>query len=484
MGDLIVAGPGVTTAVATDELLDDAARFTAAAELLAAWRDRLASVRERAMRDGWAIDRPETLAWAQSALNSCEADARELAGALAASADGYDAAERDSAASRFGERLAAGLLGVMAPGLALSILPAAFGFGSAVAATSLISPETTRAAFAMLFAAHGREVLADPRFVSLVRAVADDADEFVAGLLHSPGLWAGGSGVEVPENASMVVAAAGLVGLVAGTTALVETPVGVRRADPPATSPTGAPSAIAPAPRGIGDLADRVPPSEADAPQVRIERYAGADGPRWVVYSAGTADFTVEPGAEPYDSTSNVHMVAESAGLPTTRGAGERAIRQAMDQAGIAPGDPIVLVGHSAGGLAAANLAADPSLDVVAAVNLGGPIGQVDTGDVPTLSVEHSEDFVPATGGHGVAAPGRIVVERSVGELVHGDAAAVPAHALTAYRGTAEAIDASDDERLREFRARITEFIGTGAAEVTFWRAVRADGEAGTGSAG
>jgi hypothetical protein len=299
----------------------------------------------------------------------------------------------------------------------------------------------------------------------------------VAGLLRSPGLWAGGSSIEVPENAAMAVAAAGLVAVVAGTTALVETPVRVGRAEPPAASPSGAAGSIAPPPDGIGDLADRVPPSDADAPQIRIERYAGVDGPHWIVYSAGTADFTVLPAAEPYDSTSNVHMVAESAGLSTTPGAGERAIRQAMEQAGIASGDPIVLVGHSAGGLAVANLAADPTMHVVAAVNLGGPVGQVDTGDVPMLSVEHSEDFVPATGGHGVAAPGRVVVERSVGELRNGDDAAVPAHALTAYRRTAEAVDASDDERLQEFRERIAEFAGTGSAEVTYWRATRADAD-------
>ncbi|MFE5670391.1 hypothetical protein ACFQ58_02170 [Agromyces sp. NPDC056523] len=483
MGDLIVSGPGVTTAVATEELRADALKFSTVADILAGWRDRAAAIRERATRDGLAIEHPETFGWAHLALASSEADARELAGALVMSADGYDEAERSSASGRFGVRLAAGLLGVMAPALGLSIGPTALAFGGAVAASSLIAPEATRAAFAMLFAEHGREVLADPRFVSLVRAVADDADEFVAGLLRNPGLWAAGSDIEVPENAAMAIAAAGLVGLVAGTTALVETPVRVRRADPPETSASGATGTAAPPPRGIGDLAHRVPPSDADAPQIRIERYAGADGPRWVVYSAGTADFTVVPGVEPYDSTSNVHMVAESAAATTTAGAGERAIRSAMEQAGIAPGDPIVLVGHSAGGIAVANLAADPSLEIVAAVNLGGPVGQVDTGDVPMLSVEHAEDFVPATGGHGVAATGRVVVERSVGELVHGDDAAVPAHALTAYRGTAEAIDASDDERLREFRARIAAFTDAGSADVTYWRAVRDDREAGDGRA-
>ena len=95
-------------------------------------------------------------------------------------------------------------------------------------------------------------------------------------------------------------------------------------------------------------------------------------GSRWIVYSAGTADFGVTPATEPYDTTSNVHMVAASAGLPVVDGGGERAIRQAMDQAGVAPGDPILLVGHSGGGLAIANLAADPSRNVVAAVSLVG----------------------------------------------------------------------------------------------------------------
>jgi pimeloyl-ACP methyl ester carboxylesterase len=147
-----------------------------------------------------------------------------------------------------------------------------------------------------------------------------------------------------------------------------------------------------------------------------------------------------------------------------------------MTEAGVGPGEPVIVVGHSAGGMVAANLAAgtDPDLEVAAAVNLGGPAAQVATGDTPVLSVAHSEDFVPATAGSGVGADGRIEVERSVGALPPEEGDTVPAHALPQYQGTARMIDRDDDPRLREFRDLVTGFTGgESPADVSLWHAVR-----------
>jgi hypothetical protein len=89
------------------------------------------------------------------------------------------------------------------------------------------------------------------------------------------------------------------------------------------------------------------------------------------------------------------------------------------------------------------------------------------------LSVEHSEDLVPATGGTGVTADGRLVVERSLAPLEPTLDDPLPAHALTAYRGTADVIDGSDDPRLAEFARLVDDLTDGASATTTEWHAER-----------
>ncbi|BDZ54811.1 hypothetical protein GCM10025870_18840 [Agromyces marinus] len=155
-----------------------------------------------------------------------------------------------------------------------------------------------------------------------------------------------------------------------------------------------------------------------------------------------------------------------------------------MTQAGVAPGEPIVVVGHSAGGIVAANLAADPGLAVVGAVSLGGPVVQVDTGGTPMVSVTHPEDLVPATGGAGRPVADRIDVQRSLGEVRAREGAPLPAHALTEYRVTAELIDESDDARLVAFRGIVDDLTRGEVPETTHWTGTRVPAEEVAGSGG
>ena len=477
------SGSGLS--VETEALLAEAVRLSAAAHIIDGWAGRVSGVRGRLDETGLAgtsWGAVLALDTAHAAFDAARGSAHDLSQALVMGAGRYAAAEGlASWLSDAGKRIAAGVLGMAAPTLLLvGASAAAMSLAPALVAglfDAVTDPTAHAAALDRLVREHGLPILSDPAFVGLVRAAVDQTDEFVAGLFRSQALFAAGTALEAPENANLLIAAAAVVGLATGSGALRETEVAVARSSPPVGERSGAPAGPV---LGVADLADRVPPSEAGAPQIRIERYDAADGPRWIVYSGGTVDFGTTPADEPYDMTSNVHGVADASllgdlvRLPEERAASERAVRAAMAAAHVAPGDPVIVVGHSAGGMVAANLAADPDLEVVAAVNLGGPAAQVSTGDTPVLSVTHSEDLVPATGGSGVAAGGRIEVERSLGARSPQQGASFPAHALAEYQDTARLIDRSDDPRLGEFRDVLTRFTdGIAPATVSYWRADR-----------
>ncbi|WP_401000584.1 hypothetical protein [Agromyces sp. GXQ0307] len=493
--------------VETESLIAEALRLAAVAHLADGWSARsaalLAEAHQVATRDpadrAWAaaID----LDTAHAGFGSAGRAASDLSTALGLSATRYVMVEGVVAGlADAGRRIGAGLLGIAASSVALPVASAAALALAPVAAASILPLVFDRGRYAeaveALITEHGLPILSDPGFVGFVRAAADQADEFLAGLFRAQGLFAIGSELDAPENAGLLLAAAGVVALATGGRGLRETPIsdpvrvaapevaalGGSGGDAPAriSAATGRSGPDAGAVDGIADLADRIPPSEAGGPQVRIERYESDDGPRWIVYSAGTADFGATPAEEPYDMTANLHGVAGASvlhdliGLPSEAAASERALRASMAQAGVEAGDPVIVVGHSAGGMVAANLAADPDLDVVAAISLGGPVAQVATGDVPVLSVAHAEDLVPATAGSGVAATARVEVGRSLGAVVPASGDSVPAHAIDRYRETARLIDRDDDPRLVEFRDLVTGFTGGSApVDVSYWRSDR-----------
>ncbi len=334
-----------------------------------------------------------------------------------------------------------------------------------------------------------------------MRVAADHADEVAAGAAHLPMASVLGATVRAPESASVLLGVAGLFGAV-GSRLLVDGPVRVTQVGPASASaghvsgasvasgspppghPAGAsarPGGVVEPPSGVGDLADRVPTGDGDGDaQIRIERYGTADDARWIVYVGGTVDFGLVAGDEPADMTSNLHGIADDSGLDALRlrgaetGAGERAVREAMREAGVHAGDPMLAVGYSGGGVIAAKLAGDPELNVVGAVNLGGPVASAPTRDgVGLLSIEHEEDLVPATGGAGQPSPDRVTVTRSVLDPEREYEAVLPAHELTRYRQTAAMVDDSEEARLASFRSLVGEVTGGGAGLRSDWAATR-----------
>jgi hypothetical protein len=355
------------------------------------------------------------------------------------------------------------------------------------------------------------EVLTNPTAVALVRAAVGSGDDFLSGLLRRPWGPLQTTGQRLPgdeglpftgEKASAEVLMSLGTGLgVLGVNVLSETPVATKKTSTSAGT----------VPTSLADRASRIPRPEEElhGEQVRIDRYHVPGGPdRFEVYVAGTVDFAVDPSGEPWDMTSNIAGIAGAAGFsagaaqpgatpsgPAQPGAtpsgathtGEastgrtasagsyRAVREAMDDAGITSSSPVVLNGYSQGGLVAALIASSGAYNVAGVVTFGAPAGQVALpATIPVLTVRHSDDIVPATGGPDVNRRA-VVVERELfaGEKVP-PGLVLPAHQLSYYQQTAGLIDAADSDEVKAALAGLAGFTASAVSvETTTWAATR-----------
>jgi pimeloyl-ACP methyl ester carboxylesterase len=316
--------------------------------------------------------------------------------------------------------------------------------------------------------------------VELVRRLVSSTDDAAAGVVGLPWpasfvLGEEGLGLHgVGTSAAGIMAAAGSLGY------LRETPVTVRRFPAPGMN---VPLVLPPA--GFGDLANRIPQISPGGPQLLIERYGAPGQAEWVVYIGGTVSWNPEATAEPWDLTSNLAAVADS-GSPNSGSGSYRAVVQAMEQAGIGADDPVIMVGHSQGGLVAAQVAASGTFSTAAIATFGAPTAQLDLPPgIPVVFVEHSDDLVPALGGMphlgpaagaavGAAAAVRLTVRREVYATAPVPVGqALPAHNLAAYRDTGVLMDESPEPRLGRFQERLTRLVGTQPGTSSRWRGTR-----------
>jgi pimeloyl-ACP methyl ester carboxylesterase len=146
----------------------------------------------------------------------------------------------------------------------------------------------------------------------------------------------------------------------------------------------------------------------------------------------------------------------------------ERLVLQAMQQAGIPPGAPVMLGGHSQGGIIAASLASDAAVrgqyNIRAVVTEGSPIGRHPIpDDIRVLAIENAQDPVPKLDGESNRATGRhTTVTHDLGD---GGSHVIDAHQGEQYKKTVEAIDRgtgdpSTDAAVDSFRSGTAEFTG------------------------
>lgn len=145
-----------------------------------------------------------------------------------------------------------------------------------------------------------------------------------------------------------------------------------------------------------------------DATVIDIKQVLAPDGStHWVVSLPSTQPWEFDgPQGALNDRDSNLALMMDN---PVLRGQYERAVLQAMKEAGIPAGADVVLTGFSQGGIMAVNLAADPTFpyEPIGVVTNGSPVDNFAVPPhIPVYAFQHATDIVPMTDGSAVALPG------------------------------------------------------------------------------
>lgn len=137
---------------------------------------------------------------------------------------------------------------------------------------------------------------------------------------------------------------------------------------------------------------------------VMVQKATGADGrTAYSVVLTGTEKWTDSAGVHDLKGIGQGMTTVPSAPLSELPQAQRMAV-QALRDAGIRPGDTVVLTGHSLGGIDAAGLAANQQFrglyDVAAVTTFGAPVGDFAIpGETSVMAVEHVDDVVPTLDG-------------------------------------------------------------------------------------
>ncbi|MBO1751051.1 hypothetical protein J4G33_04465 [Actinotalea sp. BY-33] len=244
-------------------------------------------------------------------------------------------------------------------------------------------------------------------------------------------------------------------------------------------SPWGPDRTQPPAPDGAGEVlrqvADHYAPGGGGDGTVGVQELTHPDGTRsWVVTVPGTQDWSPLPGSNPADLSSNLRLMAERPDDAT------EVVLRAMAAARIEPGEPVLLAGHSQGGIAAMEVAGDPRAErysIAAVVTAGSPVGHLPLKDgVQALHLEHGTDYVPTLDGRANPTAGnRTTVAVDLAEAADpADRAAalspVAAHDARRYAATADRLAGSDHASLRAVDQAIQGVLGGGQAEARMMR--------------
>ena len=219
-------------------------------------------------------------------------------------------------------------------------------------------------------------------------------------------------------------------------------------------------------PRSLEDLAAdqrNVGDGEDYAGHVRVIEVPQAQGSAWIVEISGTQVWDPRAGTNPFDVTTDVRSMAQDA---TVLADGvQQALEQAQSGVGIGEGrtppgpDPVMLVGHSLGGIAAAGLASSPRFTqaqrVTHVVTMGSPVGRMPVpAGIEVLSLEHTQDAVPRLDGQ--PNPDRatwVTVSRDLGRRLAGRVdRASQAHDSRLYVDTAALVDDSAEPSVATWR--------------------------------
>ncbi|MFD1845635.1 hypothetical protein [Arthrobacter flavus] len=210
-------------------------------------------------------------------------------------------------------------------------------------------------------------------------------------------------------------------------------------------------------------LLDRVQVVNADGPGAfEVLKVQGTEGPVFVVVLPGTQGSSITASTHPFDPTGIVEAVQYDSAFVT------EAVGQALAESGAVPGDRVMVVGYSQGGMHAANIAQNEGfadtyhLELV--LTAGSPTGREPSGGAQYLHLEHADDWVPQV--DGVSNPDErdrvtVTLQDPVTEVPDGDKGLGAAHKLGTYLAGAEAVEASSHPSVVATVATLRAAIGT-----------------------
>jgi pimeloyl-ACP methyl ester carboxylesterase len=178
--------------------------------------------------------------------------------------------------------------------------------------------------------------------------------------------------------------------------------------------------------------------SSKTKPTIGIDFFQTSDQRTAIVYIPGTQTLGLGDGSNPLDLQSNI-LAMQGNGLA----ASERAVLEAMSQAGITTTDEVIFVGHSQGGMVAGNLAQNPAGYIAAGlVTIGAPIAQLKLSKVPVMAIEHVNDPIPNASGRVNPLIKNWVTIQRTSQAFESDAP-MHSHSLKSYKNTTQEVDAS-----------------------------------------
>lgn len=217
-------------------------------------------------------------------------------------------------------------------------------------------------------------------------------------------------------------------------------------------------------PRGVADLLRAVNARSrgggVDHDQISVRVITRTDGSRAYIVDIPGTEHTTPPAPSVHPQTNDLGTnLRVLGGDVTTR---QRAIAEALRLAGAGPTDPVMLVGHSQGGIVAAQAAHDAGTpafdyDVRSVVTAGSPIGRVDVPDsVQLLAIENVYDIVPHVDSRTNDDASNVTTV-----TVHAQRGSIGEnHGITSgYLPGARAVDRSDDPSIVAFRAGAEPFL-------------------------
>jgi hypothetical protein len=246
---------------------------------------------------------------------------------------------------------------------------------------------------------------------------------------------------------------------------------------PPAWSDTGA--------RSVQEAVARIDslyPATGGAPPgtVAVQKVTGADGAvSWTVLIPGTQ--SALPAEHPWDGRTDVELVAGQADGATA------AVERALADSGVGPDEPVTLVGHSLGGIAATALVSRAGFAeryrIGGLVTAGSPTGLLTTPPgIPVLHLETPEELVSHSDGRSASenprTRDRVTVVRSLRDSADADDRAASgdvarAHSIGTHVRTLDLAIGLGDPRVTEVADRIGPRLDGTTASTTFYRAER-----------